>query len=253
MVVHLWGKYWMAAWRGGRAPRVGHRRGDLPGGRARGAHRLRLPAELRRAVDLHAGQGRTQLGRGRRVLQRHQLRPDVQLPHPAAADSGRAARERARPARAPQRRRAAVRAREEAGGRAGPRVPVATAPPRPRAGRSHELPAPQGRHPALEGPLPALRPDQRAVHRRRRHHAAGGAADRSCSPRPTTSPARSPSGRTNCRPTSSPRRRRSSTEPATPPNTALPTTTTAKASTRRSCTRRNGSASAIRSTRRTTS
>ena len=40
MVVHLWGKYWMAAWRGGRGARVGHRRDHLPG---RGA-RARSPA-----------------------------------------------------------------------------------------------------------------------------------------------------------------------------------------------------------------
>ena len=75
------------------------------------AHRLRLPAELRRAVDLHAGQGRDELGRRRRVLQPHQLRPDVQLPRAAAADRGRGARGRPRAARAPARRRAAVRAR----------------------------------------------------------------------------------------------------------------------------------------------
>ena len=36
MVIHLWGKFWMAAWRGGRARDLGHRRGGVHGlGRAR--------------------------------------------------------------------------------------------------------------------------------------------------------------------------------------------------------------------------
>ena len=85
MVVHLWGKYWMAAWRGGRSRRVGHGSCHVPGGCAVRAHRLRLPAELRRAMDLHPGQGRDELGRRGGVLQPHQLRADVQLPRPAAA------------------------------------------------------------------------------------------------------------------------------------------------------------------------
>ena len=114
-------------------PRVGDGRDHVPGGRAGGPHRLRLPAELRRAVDLHAGQGRAQRGRGRGLLQRHQLRPDVQLAHPAAADRGRGARERPRAARAPPRRRAAVRARAETRRRP-PRPPAADAPPQAPTG-----------------------------------------------------------------------------------------------------------------------
>ena len=92
MVIHLWGKYWMAAWRGGRAA-LDHRCGHFPGRDPVRAHRLCLPAELRRAVDLHPGQGRDELRRDRRVLQPHELRPDVQLPRPAAPGRrGRAGR-----------------------------------------------------------------------------------------------------------------------------------------------------------------
>ena len=47
------------------------RRDHLPGRDPVRVHRLRLAAELRRAVDLHPGQGRAQRGRDRGVLQRH--------------------------------------------------------------------------------------------------------------------------------------------------------------------------------------
>ena len=91
-------------------PRAGldDRRGRVPGRGPVCADRLRLAAELRRAVDLDAGQGRAERGRGRRVLQRHELRPDVQLPRPPAAARGRRDRGRPRPARAQARDRAAV-------------------------------------------------------------------------------------------------------------------------------------------------
>ena len=55
-----------------------------------GVHRLPLQTELRLAVDRHAGQGRAQLRRDRRVLQRPRLRSDAALArHPAAARSSR--------------------------------------------------------------------------------------------------------------------------------------------------------------------
>ena len=109
MVVHLWGKFFMAAWRGQAQGHLDHRRGLLPGvGRGR-LHRLPVPAELRLPVDQHPGQGRHQLDRGRSHLQRHQLRPDAHVAHRAAAPvRGRAGR-RARPAGPAAGRRAAVR------------------------------------------------------------------------------------------------------------------------------------------------
>ncbi len=42
MVLHLWGQYWGAGWRDGRAPDLDDRRGHLPGQRGDGFHRLRL-------------------------------------------------------------------------------------------------------------------------------------------------------------------------------------------------------------------
>src|ERR1700730_17795281 len=57
LVIHLWGKFWMAAWRG--------RVRGLGGGVL---HRLPVAAELRLPVDRRQRQGRVQLGRGRRVL-----------------------------------------------------------------------------------------------------------------------------------------------------------------------------------------
>ena len=89
MVIHLWGKYWMSAWRGGRARDLGDRRGHVPGRDPVRADRLRLAAELRLAVDLDPGQGRDERGRHRLVLQPAQLRADVQLPHLPAAGRGR--------------------------------------------------------------------------------------------------------------------------------------------------------------------
>ncbi len=95
MVIHLWGKYWMAAWRGGRNTRVDDRGDHLPGRDPVRADRLRLAAELRRPVDLDAGEGRDELGRRRRVLQPDELRADVQLPRLPAAARRRRARRRA--------------------------------------------------------------------------------------------------------------------------------------------------------------
>ena len=107
MVVHLWGKFFMGAWRGGRAD-LGHRRGPVPGRDRNRLHRLPLAAELRLAVDRERGQGRAQLGRDRRLLQRHRLRPDVHVPRHPAAGRRRRAGGMARPARAPPRGRPAV-------------------------------------------------------------------------------------------------------------------------------------------------
>ena len=100
-------------------PHLGDRRDHLPGRDRRRLHRLPLPAELRLAVDRQRGQGRAQLGRDRRLLQRRRLRPDVHLPrHPAAAGRGRAGR-LARAAGAPPRGGAALPGE---GGQAGDRA-----------------------------------------------------------------------------------------------------------------------------------
>ena len=88
MVIHLWGKFWMAAWRGRRALTwitgvvvflASHR------------HRLhRLPGadQLRLAVDLLRGQGRAERRRHRRLLQRREPRPDAAAPRLPAAPGG---------------------------------------------------------------------------------------------------------------------------------------------------------------------
>ena len=60
MVIHLWGKFWMAAWRGKRALTwVTGVRGVRGLDRHR-VHRLPVPVELRRAVDQRRGQGRAE-------------------------------------------------------------------------------------------------------------------------------------------------------------------------------------------------
>ena len=63
MVIHLWGKFWMAAWRGKRAPDLGHRRHRLRRLDRHGVHRLPVADGLRLPVDRRRGQGRHQLGR----------------------------------------------------------------------------------------------------------------------------------------------------------------------------------------------
>ncbi len=97
MVVHLWGKFFMAAWRGRRRATwiTGVVAFVVSVGRS--LHRLPVPAELRLPVDQHPGQGRHQCDRRRRHLQRHQLRPDAHVAHHAPAPGRRAPR---RPARA---------------------------------------------------------------------------------------------------------------------------------------------------------
>ena len=111
MVIHLWGKYWMAAWRGGRA------RVWISGAMT---FLVAVPCALTgyvsqqnfdaQWISTQAKDAMNSVG-ARRVLQPDELRPDVLLPRVAAAGRrGRAGR-RPRAARAQARRRAAVRAR----------------------------------------------------------------------------------------------------------------------------------------------
>ena len=98
-------------------------------------HRLPVAAELRLAVDLHQRQGRVQLRRGGRVLQRDELRPDADVAHRAAPDRAGRHRRRARAAGPGPRglasdRRARRRGRGRAGGCAG----APSRPPTPRRG-----------------------------------------------------------------------------------------------------------------------
>ena len=112
MVVHLWGKYWMAAWRGGRA------RVWVTGAIV---FLVAVPAALTGYVSqqnfdaqwiaTQAKDGLNAVGVGAffNVTNFGQMYSWHIL---LAADRGRRARHRARPARAHARRRAAVRARE---------------------------------------------------------------------------------------------------------------------------------------------
>ena len=63
MVLHLWGQFWGAGWRDGRAKTLDGRRRDLLDQRRHRVHRIRHPAELRLAVDRDQCQGRDQLDR----------------------------------------------------------------------------------------------------------------------------------------------------------------------------------------------
>ena len=109
MVIHLWGKFFMAAWRGRRAltwitgarglPRLGRHR----------VHRLPVAVELRLAVDLDPGQGRPELRRDRRGVQRARHRSDAAVARHAAAAGGRRAHRAAHHPGAPPRGRPAVR------------------------------------------------------------------------------------------------------------------------------------------------
>ena len=108
MVIHLWGKYWMAAWRGGRA------RVWITGAIT---FLVAVPCALTgyvsqqnfdaQWISTQAKDGMNAAGVGA-FFNVHQLRSDVQLPRPAAAAGGGRARRRARPAGAQARRRAAV-------------------------------------------------------------------------------------------------------------------------------------------------
>ena len=120
MVVHLWGKFFMAAWRGRRRATwitgvvsfvvsVGAAFTGLP-----------VPAELRHPVDQHPGQGRDQLHRRRGHLQRDQLRSDAHVAHRPAATGGGAAGGRARPDGAAAGRGASLRPARPTPGRGHP-------------------------------------------------------------------------------------------------------------------------------------
>lgn len=65
--------------------------------------------QLRLPVDLNSGQGRTQLGRYRRLVQRPELRPDAALPRRSPTTGTGCARGMARAAGTPPWRGAAVR------------------------------------------------------------------------------------------------------------------------------------------------
>ena len=134
LVIHLWGKFWMSAWRGRRAADLDHR-GDrlrrLGGGVL---HRLPVAAELRLPMDLRLRQGRLQRGRDRRHLAGDGLRPDAAVARGAGAHRAGRDRRRARAAGALPRRRPtrcprtwAARARPKSAAR--PRRP-----PTPRRG-----------------------------------------------------------------------------------------------------------------------
>ena len=88
MVVHLWGKFWMAAWRGKRA--LTWITGVVLFGISIGTSftGFLVTVQLQRAVDRRRGQGRDQLDRRGRVLQRAQPRADAALARGAPA-SGR--------------------------------------------------------------------------------------------------------------------------------------------------------------------
>ena len=98
MVIHLWGKFWMAAWRGRRALTW------ITGVVAFVASVVDCftgylsQSELRLAVDRHQRQGRVQRGRRRRLLQRDELRPDAVVARRAAPDRPGRDRRRARAA-----------------------------------------------------------------------------------------------------------------------------------------------------------
>ena len=108
MVIHLWGKYWMAAWRGGRV------RTWVTGAVT---FLIAIPCALTgyvsqqnfdaQWISTQAKDAMNSAGIGV-VLQPDELRSDVQLSRPAIARRGRRARGRARPPRPQARGRAAV-------------------------------------------------------------------------------------------------------------------------------------------------
>ena len=109
MVVHLWGKFFMAAWRGRRALTWITGAVVLPRSRSATAFTGYLIQQNfdSQWIGGQAKDGLNAAGIGAffNVLE---LRPDADVAHRAAAARGRAARRRAHPARAPPRRRAAA-------------------------------------------------------------------------------------------------------------------------------------------------
>ena len=132
MVVHLWGKYWMAAWRGGRA-RVWVTGAitflvAVPCALTGYVSQQNFDAQW---ISTQAKDAMNSVGVGAffNLTNFGQMYSYHILLLPIAVV---AARQRARPARAPQRGRAAVRAREEAGVRCVRESGRVTAPPSPR-------------------------------------------------------------------------------------------------------------------------
>ena len=89
MVIHLWGKYFMAAWPGAAD---GPSRGctgvriDLRDVDRDCLHGLPRPNELRLAVDRDPGEGRHRRDRGRRILERLEYGSDADVAHCPVAD-----------------------------------------------------------------------------------------------------------------------------------------------------------------------
>ena len=181
MVVHLWGKYWMAAWRGGRT-RVWVTGAIIflvavPTALTGYVSQQNFDAQW---ISTQAKDALNSVGVGAffNVTNFGQMYSWHVLLLPVAVV---AARRRPRAAGAQSRRRPAVRAGEAPRVRRGRRRRAGdpTAPPARRGSHEPLQPhdPPQGRHAAVERPLLPLRPRQRAVHRDRRDHAARAPAD----------------------------------------------------------------------------
>ena len=109
MVLHLWGQFWGAGWRDGRAKTwmVGVVIFAISVGTAFTGYVIQQNFDF--AVDRHQCQGRDQLDRFRRTVQRTQLRPDVRTARDAVPDRGDPARGAAHHSGASQRRGSADR------------------------------------------------------------------------------------------------------------------------------------------------
>ena len=112
MVVHLWGKYWMAAWRGGRAMRLDDRCGRVRGGRSVRVDRVSVPAELRAQwISTQAKDGMNSVGIGAffNLMNSVRCTPATSCCCRSPWSAGR----RPRPVGAQARRRAAARTRDD--------------------------------------------------------------------------------------------------------------------------------------------
>ena len=205
-------------------PDLDHRRGRLRGLDRGVLHRLRVAAEVRLAEDLHERQGRVQLRRRRRVLQRDELRPDADVAHRAAPDRADRHLRRARaagpgargvaPDRHRSRRRRGTRTAAPARHRSGQRRSLARPEPALRhpEGRHHRRGDRAGAH---RGPgRRAVLPGRAAGHRRhlgqararrlpghRRHRAERNQRDRHLRPALQQPQPAAPSGCCSPRPT----------------------------------------------------
>jgi len=109
MVVHLWGKFFMAAWRGKRRATWITGVVSFVISIAAAFTGYVSQDKLRLSVDQHPGERWHQLDGRRRVLQRHELRPDADVAHHAAATRRGRPGGRAHLLGTPPGRRAAVR------------------------------------------------------------------------------------------------------------------------------------------------